>query len=169
MKDNAGTVHYSVFPAGACRWLRPSGMLQEKPLHVELSTAPTRWQPRLTLATHTRPRPSSFNSVFEILTIIEFHAFPSFPFPFSPFPSPLSPLRCFQSKFAGGGRGWGWGLGGLHALTCGTHQDRVPWAIETQTLLRGSIGWRSTEQEAREGTDQGLGDDQDVEAKGGKL
>lgn len=57
----------------------------------------------------------------------------------------------------------------MHALTCGTHQDRVPWAIETQTLLRSSIGWRSTEQEARKGSDQGLGGDQDVKVKGGNL
>lgn len=107
MKDNAGTAHYSVFPAGACRWLRPSGMLPEKPLHVALSTAPTRWQPRLTLGTHTRPRPSSLNSVFEILTIIEFNAFPSFPFPFPPLPSQM-----FSVQVCRRGSGVGMGAGG---------------------------------------------------------
>lgn len=160
MKDNPGTLHYSVFSEGACRWLRPSGMLQEKPLHVALSAAPTRWQPLLTLATHTRPPPCSLNSVFEILTIIEFNAFPSFPFPFCPLPSQMFSVQVCSRRRA---------ERGMHPLTCGTHQDRVPWAIETQTLLRSSIGWRSTEQEAREGTDQGLGGDQDVEVKGGNL
>lgn len=65
---------------------------------------------------HTRPRPFSLNSVFEILTVSEFNPFPSFP---------LSPLRCVHSKFAGRGQG-----GGMHARTYWTHRDRVPWAIE---------------------------------------